>query len=146
MTEMTIRQLKEFIHNNMLKSSEIFLMDPPDPLATDSDIDKVVDAIGFDLPKLYRDFLIEFGGGSFGFVDIYSVYEFGTHYILKILDLERIFIKNGILPVSDDYCGGVYCIKLREINDEYIYYSDEEGNLIKTNFYNIYKFVAAHSF
>jgi SMI1-KNR4 cell-wall len=143
---MNVQLLKECIRKNMLRGSVNFLMEPPDPPANDTCISKVESLFGLDLPQLYKDFLIEFGGGSFGFIDIYSTFETGKYYIGNVVNMYDMFAKNGFVPISDDYCGGLYCLKFDTISDLSVYYYNDEDGFIKTRFSNVFQFVAECAF
>jgi len=73
------------------------------------------------LPKSFIEFQMKFGGGTFGFTEIFSVCEKSDFYVLS----NRNIIEKGFFPVSDDQCGGIYCFKKNnERFEDKIYYLD----------------------
>ena len=118
---METKEFINFLENEMTTKPNLFLFKENEPKATIEDINNIEKILLGKLPKSFIEFQMKFGGGTFGFTEIFSVCEKSDFYVLS----NRNIIEKGFFPVSDDQCGGIYCFKKNnERFEDKIYYLD----------------------
>ncbi len=99
------------------------------------------------LSKSYRSFLAEFGGGMFGFTNVFSVNPASEYYLPARKEEASIYLPNNLLPFSDDSAGGLYVLKVMDGSaEESVCYWNNDGGLVSTAFANIFDFVARYAY
>ena len=92
-----------------------------EPLATDEEIDHAEAELGVRLPSQYKDFVHRYGGGYFGFTNVFSVNQSSEWYIVSKWDL--LPPKVDFVPVTDDETGGYYGFLVSgDVCSEEVYY------------------------
>lgn len=114
-----------------LKSDKKFSID---------EINKIMSENNIYLPEKYVRFLSDFGGGYFGFVNIYSLDSDSRFYLF---DKEPVL--RDYLPVSDNGCGDLYCLKIQNgyCTDKVYFYEHETGMIKASGYHDILEYVLA---
>lgn len=124
-----------------------FLLLPPDPPASAEALLEVERLLGATLPRTYKDFLSEFGGGSFGLTNVCSADPKSDFYLPKKQAEIAKYAPAGLLVVSDDFAGGLYVLRVSDgVADEAIFYWNEDGGLVATPFANVLEFVERYAY
>lgn len=96
---MNIHNFVELIQETKVKRPKIFSLDA-DCKANAEDICMIEAYYDLQLPSSYKEFLMQFGGGYFAFVVVYSLDAHSDFFLKKNADPE--FVKaNNFLPVVD---------------------------------------------
>ena len=118
---MKTKEFINFLENEMKTKPNLFLFRDNEPKATIEDINNIEKVLSGKLPESFIEFQMKFGGGTFGFVEIFSVCENSNFYVFNNENI----LEKDFFPVSDDQCGGVYCFKKNNGKFEgKIYYLD----------------------
>lgn len=91
------------------------------------------------LPEKYCDFLAEYGGGYFGYANIYSLDSNSNFYLL----LHRQFSKPEYLPIADNGCGDYYVVKVENNTcfDKIYFYDKETEEIQDTSYEDILEYL-----
>lgn len=148
MTEsMTLEELQAIHSRYRYEKPKLFELVNSDPPAAPVDLDAVEASIGVKLPSSYRDFLVTFGGGIFGFTIIFSAFKDGDWYLPNRQREAARFLPTGLLAFSDDFSGGYYVFKVTDgLAEEPPWYWNQDGGLMRTEFANIYEFVGRYAY
>lgn len=144
---MTIKELHKIHQRYQSEKPKLFLLVKPDPPATEEQINTVESEIGVLLPSDYRAFLADFGGGMFGFTNVFSGYK-DSDFFLPCRNKEASkYLPGDLLAFSDDQVGGFYVFKvLNGKAQESIYYWNSDGGLVNTDFADLFEFVARYAY
>jgi hypothetical protein len=145
---MTMDGFREIFTKKRFEKPKILALSTPDALATTEQIAKVENILNISLPILYRQFLMEFGGGSFGLITVFSASEKSEYYLpFKMSEIRRV-VGNNLLIFSDDYAGGYYGFHLHEgrAAERVMYWDHETQECVDTDFADILEFVARYAF
>lgn len=91
------------------------------------------------LPEKYIQFLLHYGGGYFGYANIYSLdknsYFYLANHNKKVLD--------KLLFIADNECGDYYafCIECGKCRDAVVFYNHDENTICGTEFSDIFEFL-----
>ena len=88
---METKEFINFLENEMTTKPNLFLFRENEPKATIEDINNIEKILLGKLPKSFIEFQMKFGGGTFGFTEIFSVCEKSDFYVLNY---ENIFEKD----------------------------------------------------
>jgi hypothetical protein len=148
MTEMmSIEEFRELHARMTAEKPKLFQLIPPDARASEERLKQVELAIGAALPIAYKQFLQEFGGGSFGLANVSSADPEGEFYLPRKQEDVRSYLPSGLIPVSDDFAGGLYVLKVKENHaEEPLWYWNLDGGLRPTEFANVLEFVARYAY
>lgn len=145
---MTMDDFREILAKKRLEKPKILALSTPDAPATAEQIAKVENTLNIRLPVLYRQFLMEYGGGSIGLITVFSAAENSEYYLpFKMPEIRRVVGEN-LLVFSDDYAGGYYGFHLDEGRavERVIYWDHETQQCVDTDFADILEFVARYAF
>ncbi|MFU2137152.1 SMI1/KNR4 family protein [Gallibacterium anatis] len=107
---MTSSEFFIYLEKKMNDYPNLFLFRELEPKATIENIKEIESYLKAKLPSIYVEFQKTFGGGGFGFTELFSVVPDSEYYVLGIQSNINI-IDNGFFPIFDDQTGGVYCFK-----------------------------------
>lgn len=95
--------------------------------------------IQLELPKKLVIFLSEYGGGYFGYANIYSMDKDSTFYLLNYNDLPI----NKYLRIADNGCGDYYllCINNQKCLDNLYFYDHETKTVCETEYEDIFEYL-----
>jgi hypothetical protein len=144
---MMLEELKEIDTRYRQQKPALFEVSTPDKPASEQQLEEVERSIGVRLPASYRAFLIEFGGGSFGFAVIFSADPDSEWYLPNKQRKARKWLPEGLLAFSDDFAGGNYVFKVVDGEaQEAVFYWNIDGGECPTEFKDIMEFVARYAY
>lgn len=141
---MTFVQFQEIDAQRRSENPKLFLRSVSDPPASEDQLAAVELKTGTRLPEKYRLFLSRFGGGRFGYTNVFSANQSSDWYLpTRASDASR-YLPQELLPVSDDFAGGLYVFKIDNgIAGEEIFYWNDDGGLTSTAFHDVFEFLAS---
>lgn len=91
------------------------------------------------LPDKYKEFIASYGGGYFGYVNIYSLDEDSDFYLLDHNDLPF----DKYVRIADNGCGDYYvlCIENGKCLEPLFFYDHESGSVIQTEYMDIFEYL-----
>lgn len=91
------------------------------------------------LPKKYIQFLINYGGGYFGYVNIYSLDKQSPFY-LSAQNKKRL---DKLLFFADNECGDYYafCIENGICNEPVVFYQHDDKRIHNTKFSDVFEYL-----
>lgn len=121
------------------KSKPILFELEKDRIISENDIVCFEAANGVVFPNEYKQFILEFGGGYFGFVNIYSLDVDSSFYLLA----NQNTVPNGYLAISDNGCGDYYVLKNNAgiIDRRVFFFEHESWQIVETNYEDIYEYL-----
>lgn len=144
---MSIDEFRQLHARMASEKPKLFELIPPDALATEQALDELERTLGAKLPASYKGFLCEFGGGTFGLVNICSADPSSEHYLPLKQEECRSYLPSGLLVVSDDHAGGLYVLQVKEGHaQEPLFYWNYDGGLTSTQFANVLEFAAQYAY
>ena len=112
-----------------------------DRIPEEGEIQAFEQQCGIRLPEKYIQFLRHYGGGYFGFANLYSLDETSYFYLLAHNQAGE----KEFLCVADNECGDEYGLKIEQgqCQDAVIFYDHEEKTFCDTGFSDILEYLAA---
>ena len=91
------------------------------------------------LPEKYIQFISNFGGGYFGYANIYSLDKNSYFYLAN----HNKKVLGKLLFIADNECGDYYafCIKCGKCKDAIVFYNHDENTICATEFSDIFEFL-----
>jgi hypothetical protein len=120
-----------------------------DPPATPAEIRTAEKLLGVTLPREYKEFVAEYGGGLFAMANVYSCSE-GSEWNIAAMSKEFPLSGQRLLAVGDNGCGDAWVVRIDESGrcTEGIYFWEhgvrEVGS--KPAYDGLFGFVAARAF
>ena len=108
---MTYNEFNEIIEK-VKKTKPILLELEADKIMSEKDISQFESDNNIVLPEEYKQFLIEYGVGYFGFANIYSLDKDSSFYLLA----NQYAVPEGYLAIADNECGDFYVLKIENGN------------------------------
>jgi hypothetical protein len=144
---MILNDFRKAHQRYQIEKPKLFLLAEPDPPATAEQLSSVEREIGVKLPSEYRGFLSEFGGGTFGFTNIFSLNPDSEYYLPSRREEASSYLPSDLLPFSDDFSGGLYVFKVKDREaQKSVYYWNSDGGLVETKFADVFEFVARYAY
>ena len=124
------------------------MLSEPDRKASSSEIRHIEDVIKCSLPESYAEFLAAFGGGMYGFVNIFSADSSSEWYLLsKLKDAMKYGLPDGLIPFSEDYAGGYYVFTRNGASAlDQVSYWNRDGGLVTTEHDSVFEFIARYTY
>ena len=145
---MNLDELKAIDTRYRGEKPKLFMLSEPDKKASSSEIRDINDAIGCNLPESYVEFLVAFGGGMYGLVNIFSADPSSEWFLLsKLKDAMNYGLPDGVIPFSEDYAGGYYVFTkngMTALNQ--VSYWNPDGGLVATEYSSVFEFVARYAY
>lgn len=138
---MDYTEFKELARIAKEKNPVWFALEADRP-AADGEIAQAEAELGVTFPPEYRDFLRDFGGGYFAFVNVFSV-QTGSQW--NIVQRNKRHAIDAFIAISDNGVGDLYGFGVSDgVCRPHILFSDHEtnGNLKPTNYQNVLEFLA----
>lgn len=136
---MNVEEFEELIQKFKVVCPHIFELES-DSTPTMEDIGLIENNYGIVFPKSYRDFLLRYGGGYFGYTVVYSLDDQSPFYVLKNVAAEFVRV-NGFFPVIDFETGDLAGFKMDHgvCEDSVMLYDHETMKVsdLKMNFYDV---------
>ena len=144
---MNIEDVKQIDKRYRSEKPGLFEIEDPDSQASDEQLEDVERSLGIRLPPSYRAFLRQFGGGTYGFIVIFSADPQSEWYLPnKQMKASRYLPKN-LLAFSDDFAGGNYAFKVIDGEaQEAVFYWNTDGGESPTKFQDILEFIARYAY
>lgn len=97
--------------------------------------------LGIALPEKYKAFVAEYGGGYFGFANIYSLDEQSDFYLLK----HNTAPAKGFLRIADNGCGDYYLLRIEggKCLDRVYFCEHDEAAVSETEYEDILEYLLA---
>ena len=91
------------------------------------------------LPEKYRLFISEFGGGYFGYANIYSLDINSNYFIMK----HKLLVPKSYLPIADNGCGDYYVLKCNgeHCSDSVYFYTHDSQEINDTIYHDILEYL-----
>ena len=109
---MNIEALKQIDKRYRIEKPRLFEIDYPDGQASDEQLEDVERSLGVRLPPSYRTFLREFGGGTYGFIVIFSADPQSEWYLPNKQMKASRYLPKDLLAFSDDFAAEIMPSKL----------------------------------
>ena len=91
------------------------------------------------LPEKYIQFLLHYGGGYFGYANIYSLDKNSSFFIFNH---NPAIIKN-LLFIADNECGDYYAFRVQgdKCSEEIVFYDHEDNTIKDTDFSDVLEYL-----
>jgi antitoxin YobK len=144
---MTLEELRRLDASYRQKKPRFFELSTPDPPASEQQLEAVERALGVQLPQRYRQFLCEFGGGTFGLATIFSADPDSEWYLPRQQSEASRYLPEGLVAFSDDFAGGNYAFRIANGRaQEPVVYWNQDGGEMATEFSDVIEFVARYAY
>ena len=129
------------------RNDKAFRLSVPDLRASKSELIEVESKLGIRLPNDYKDFLKEFGGGSFGLATIFSADSASEWYLPSKQSEASSYLPSGLVAFSDDFSGGLYVLQVVDnVAQSSVLYWNADGGLVRTEFSDVLEFVTRYAY
>ncbi len=110
-----------------------------DKILCAEEIEQLEKTVHIALPEKYKEFIMNYGGGYFGYANIYSLDIDSNFYLLKHNNLP--FEK--FIRIADNGCGDHYlfCIDKGKCLEPLYYYDHESGKTIPTEYEDVFEYL-----
>lgn len=102
---MNIKEFQKLTQKTKEKNPRIFDLDT-DVIPTQKDIEQIQNYYKVLFPKSYKEFLLQYGGGYFAFLVVYSLDEESPFFIKNNVEIDYVQDR-GFIPVIDFETGDV---------------------------------------
>jgi len=145
---MTIEDFRKIDNQGRESDPDLFSLSESDQCASPEDLRLVEKLIGIQLPDQYRDFLQEFGGGTYGLATVFSAVPESEWYLPDKVSESQGYLPCGLIPFSDDFAGGNYVLKPQNESQlgSHVYYWNQDGGLVETEFCDVLEFIARYAY
>lgn len=135
---MTYNQFIEIVEQ-IKKTKPILFELEKDKVVSEMDIFRFENDNSIVLPDEYKKFVIEFGGGYFGYSNIYSLDKDSSFFILK----NQHSVPDGYLAIADNECGDYYVLKIENdiVLRKVLFYGHEEQRIVETKYEDVFEFL-----
>lgn len=135
---MEFTTFSEIVNKTKIKIPTLFGLEH-DVIPSVDDISKFEEQNHIQLTEKYKQFLLKYGGGFFGYTNLYSLDKNSDFYLLNYNDIP---IRN-ILYIADNGCGDNYALKIVETKcqNTIIFYEHDTGLLYDTKFSDIFEYL-----
>lgn len=127
---MQISQFKKIFDGFREGNSAMFVYEELESPASEGDIKLAEERLNVVFPSEYKEFLLNFWGGYFVFVNVFSV---SPESEWNIVELQRKYdLPSNLVAISDDQAGGVYCFLIAQDGSclSQVFYVYLSGDLI----------------
>ena len=130
----------EIIEKTKIEAPILFGLEH-DVIPSEKDISKFEEQYKIQLTEKYKQFLLKYGGGLFGYANLYSLDKGSSFYLLNYNDIPLM----KILFIADNGCGDYYALKVVETKcqDAILFYEHDTGILCDTKFFDIFEYLVS---
>lgn len=130
----------EIVNKTKIEAPILFSLEH-DVIPSEEDILKFEEQHNIQLTEKYKQFLLKYGGGFFGYANLYSLDEDSSFYLLNYNDIPL----TNILCVADNGCGDYYALKIVETKcqDAILFCEHDTGLLCDTKFFDIFEYLVS---
>ena len=84
-----------------------------------------------------------FGGGNYGLSVIFCADDASEWYLPRQLQKIGAYLPADLLPIADDFTGGIYCQKIenKQVTNK-IWYWNTDGGLTETEYLDVFDLVS----
>ena len=111
---MTLEEFRQIHKRYQREKPKLFLLATPDRTATEAQLEEIEGELGVKLPAQLREFSTDFGGGTFGFANVFSADPGGEFYLPEKQKEAAEYLPPGLLAFSDDFAGGYYVLRVTD--------------------------------
>ncbi len=135
---MDFEMFKEHIINAKAKNPLLFELEP-DNIPTMEEVIAFQKQYQIILPQKYIQFLLSFGGGYFGYANIYSLDKNSCFFICH----HNPAIVNDLLFIADNGCGDYYAFRIEggKCRDEIVFCDHEYDTVQGTDFSDVLEYL-----
>lgn len=139
---MNIQEFQNIDFAGRKERAKVFESTPPSAPATESEIYSLESSIGVKISRTFREFLMAFGGGNYGLAVIFCADNASEWYLPRQWAEMSTYLPADLLPVADDFAGGIYCQKIenKQAKDR-IWYWNTDGGTKETDYADIFELV-----
>ncbi len=121
----------------MQKSNIVWL--GHDKILSIEEVKKFEKTLSVELSPKYKKFLLSFGGGYFGFANIYSLDKESDFYLLNYNDIPV----DKYLRIADNGCGDYYILQIdnKKCLEELFFYDHETNSVSNTEYSDIFEYL-----
>lgn len=111
----------------------------PDKVLSVEEIGRFENTVHIILPDKYKEVVASYGGGYFGYANIYSLDENSDFYLLKHNNLPF----ENYIKIADNGCGDYYvlCIENGKCLEPLFFYDHESGKAIPTEYEDVFEYL-----
>lgn len=137
---MDYKLFKDIVEEVKKKKPVLFALES-DEKPSQADIDAFEKENGITLPKKYKDFILDFGGGYFGFANIYSIDKHSDFYLLKHNNVPF----DNYIRIADNGCGDYWLFRIEngKCNENVFFIEHEAGTAVQTEYRDIFEYLSA---
>ena len=110
-----------------------------DKILSAEEIEQFEKTVQITLPEKYKEFIMNYGGGYFGYANIYSLNIDSDFYLLKHNNLPF----DKYVRIANNGCGDYYvlCIENGKCLEPLFFYDHESGSVIQTEYMDIFEYL-----
>uniref|UniRef100_UPI00405700C9 SMI1/KNR4 family protein n=1 Tax=Agathobacter sp. TaxID=2021311 RepID=UPI00405700C9 len=110
-----------------------------DKILCAEEIEQFEKTVHITLPEKYKEFIMNYGGGYFGYANIYSLDIDSNFYLLKHNNLPF----DKYVRIADNGCGDYYvlCIENGKCLDPLFFYDHESDKAIPTEYEDVFEYL-----
>ena len=110
-----------------------------DKILSAAEIEKFEEKIHIELPEKYKKFLSEYGGGYFGYANVYSLDEGSDFYLLHNNDVPV----DKYLRIADNGCGDYYLLLVdgKKCSEQLYFFEHDETAVRATEYADILEYL-----
>ncbi|MBQ1991487.1 MAG: SMI1/KNR4 family protein [Clostridia bacterium] len=129
----------EIVNDYKCKNPILFGLEP-DRIPRVEEVEEFEKILSVELSLKYKKFLLSFGGGYFGFANIYSLDKESDFYLLNYNDIPV----EKYLRISDNGCGDYYMLQIdnQKCLEQLFFYDHETNSISITEYSDIFEYLA----
>ena len=110
-----------------------------DEILSAVEIEKFEEKIHIELPEKYKKFLAEYGGGYFGYANVYSLDEGSDFYLLHNNDVPV----DKYLRIADNGCGDYYLLLVedKKCSEQLYFFEHDEAAVCAAEYADILEYL-----
>ncbi|MBD5453874.1 MAG: SMI1/KNR4 family protein [Lachnospiraceae bacterium] len=110
-----------------------------DEILSIDEIEEFEEKIHIELPEKYKKFLSEYGGGYFGYANVYSLDEGSDFYLLHYNDVPV----GKYLRIADNGCGDYYLLLVddKKCSEQLYFYEHDEAAVCAAEYADILEYL-----
>lgn len=130
----------EIVNKTKIEAPILFGLEH-DVVPSKEDILKFEGQHNIQLTEKYKQFLLKYGGGFFGYANLYSLDKGSSFYLLHYNDIPL----TNILRIADNGCGDYYVLKIveRKCQDAILFFEHDTRLLRSTKFSDIFEYLVS---
>lgn len=129
---------KKIVDEYKLKKPILFGLEH-DRILSEAEIVSCENAFCIKLPQKYKEFLLNYGGGFFGYTNIYSLDKESEFYLFE----QNSIPIDSFLRIADNECGDYYLLRVdnHKCLDKLFFYDHEINTVFETEYEDVLEFL-----